>query len=204
MNGNVPNLMRRSCTQALKLKPMFYWWFKNIKQIVEMRIGFRANEMRRVRNINSRLNQEGFLEFKHIIGKHKNGNNKWQLTAWQKPTYPLVKDNLYKDQINKYWQDKNVLFAPINNCVGCFHQNVILLRKRFDWHSEKMEWFKNKEGNKNIINKTDKNKGNLNLWRAGQDKLTYQQVYETKLQSSIFDELNVDDFDECDSGYCGL
>lgn len=204
MNGNVPNLMRRSCTQALKLKPMFDWWLKNIKQIVEMRIGFRANEMRRVRNINSRLNQEGFLEFKHIIGKHKNGNNKWQLTAWQKPTYPLVKDNLYKDQINKYWQDKNVLFAPINNCVGCFHQNVILLRKRFDWHSEKMEWFKNKEGNKNIINKTDKNKGNLNLWRAGQDKLTYQQVYETKLQSSIFDELNVDDFDECDSGYCGL
>jgi hypothetical protein len=204
INGNVPNLMRRTCTQSLKLQPMFEWWLKEINEIVEMRIGFRANEMRRANNTTSRLNKNGLLEFKHIIGKHKNGNNKWKTTEWQKPFYPLIKDNLYKDQINLYWEDKDVLFAPINNCVGCFHQNTILLRKRFDWFPEKMEWFMSKEGNDKLIRRTEKNSGNINLWRAGQDKLTYKQVKNTKLQASLFDDLTTEDFDECDSGYCGL
>lgn len=204
MNGNVPNLMRRTCTQSLKLQPIFEWWLKNINEVVEMRIGFRANEQRRANNTSSRLNENGLLEFKHIIGKHKNGNNKWKNTEWQKPFYPLIKDNLHKDQINKYWNDKNVTFAPINNCVGCFHQNAILLRKRFDWHPQKMEWFISKEGNDKLINRTKKNKGNINIWRAGQDKLTYKQIKQTKKQISLFDSLTTDDFNDCDSGYCGL
>jgi hypothetical protein len=203
-NGNVPNLMRRTCTIDLKLKPMFEWWLKNINEVVEMRIGFRANELGRKANQDKRLNEKGFLEFKHIIGKHKNGNNKWKLTEWQKPKYPLIEDVIFKDKIEKYWKGKNVKFAPINNCVGCFHQNIPLLRKRFDWFPEKMDWFISKEGNKNIINKTDKNKGNTNKWRAGQDKTYYSDVKKMFRQSSLFDELTDKDFNDCDSGYCGL
>lgn len=203
MNGNVPNLMRRTCTQQLKIKPMFEWWVENINEVVEMRIGFRANETNRKKNHIKKINQDGHLTFDHVVGR-KNNRNKWKTTAWQIPTYPLIKDNIYKDQIQAYWKNKDVTFAPINNCVGCFHQNVILLRKRFDWFPKKMDWFVSKEGNDNLIRKTDKNKGNINIWRAGQDKLSYKQVKNTKLQTSLFDDLTTNDFNECDSGYCGI
>ena len=202
-NGNVPNLMRRSCTIDLKLRPMFNWWLKTINRVCEMRIGFRANEIRRKINQDKRLNKNGFLEMNHTFEKTKNGKNKWTQVEWQKPIYPLINDNLYKDQIESYWKDKNVRFAPINNCVGCFHQNKLLLRKRFDWHPNKMDWFKSKEGNDNIIRRTDKNKKNINIWRAGQDKLTYKDVHNAFKQLSIFD-INETDFNECDSGYCGI
>ena len=50
-----------------------------------------------------------------------------------------------------------------------------------------MDWFKSKEGNDNIIRRTDKNKKNINIWRAGQDKLTYKDVHNAFKQLSIFD-----------------
>ena len=203
-NGNVPNLMRRTCTIELKLKPMFNWWLENINEVVEMRIGFRANEVSRKLGQDGRLNKDGFLEMAHSFSKSKGGNNKWTNVAWQKPIYPLIEDNLYKDQIQSYWKDKPVVFAPINNCVGCFHQNLILLRKRFDWHPEKMEWFTSKEGYENIIRKSEKNKHNKNLFMAGQPSpLSYETINKIGNQSSLFD-LNESDFNECDSGYCGL
>jgi len=203
INGNVPNLMRRTCTQSLKIKPIFEWWLEKINEIVEMRIRFRANEKKRAKNQTIKLTENGFLSFKHIISQSENGRNKWKETEWQKPRYPLIEDNLYKDQIDQFWKDKPVKFAPINNCVGCFHQNIILLRKRFDWFPEKMDWFESKEGNKNIIRKTEKNKGNINLWRAGQDKLSYNDIRKSFKQGSLFD-INESDFNECDSGYCGI
>ena len=66
-----------------------------------------------------------------------------------------------------------------------------------------MDWFESKEGNKNIIRKTEKNKGNINLWRAGQDKLSYNDIRKSFKQGSLFD-INESDFNECDSGYCGI
>jgi|TARA_R100000084_G_scaffold53907_2_gene22667 hypothetical protein len=202
-NGNVPNLFRRWCTVLLKLEPMFNWWLKNINEVVEMRIGFRANETRRKDNQTKRLNKQGYLEYKHIVGKHKSGRNKWGMTAWQKPRYPLIEDNIYKDNVQKFWSDKPVKFAPINNCVGCFHQQLVLLRKRFDWFPEKMKWFTDKEGNKNLIKKTENNKHHKNLWRAGYDNIPLKKASKLFKQTSLFD-INETDFNECDSGYCGL
>lgn len=203
-NGNVPNLMRRTCTIELKIKPMFNWWLENINGVVEMRIGFRANEIKRKLSTDQKLNQDGFLEMNYSFSKTINGKNKWTDVAWQKPRYPLIEDNLYKDQIQSYWKDKPVVFAPINNCVGCFHQNKLLLRKRFDWHPEKMEWFTSKEGYENIVRKSEKNKHNKNLFMAGQQHpLSYQTIKKMGKQESLFD-LKESDFNECDSGYCGL
>jgi hypothetical protein len=203
-NGNVPNLMRRTCTIELKLKPIFNWWLENINEVVEMRIGFRANEVNRKLGQDEKLNENGFLEMPHSFSKSKGGRNKWTNVEWQKPIYPLIENNIYKDQIQSFWKDKPVAFAPINNCVGCFHQNLILLRKRFEWHPEKMEWFVSKEGYKNIVNKTEKNKHNKNIFLAGQSyQISYEEIKKIANQSALFD-INESDFNECDSGYCGL
>lgn len=187
--GTLPNVIRRFCTTQLKLNPIFDWWRETINEPSEFRIGFRANEMKRAKRTKEKTNQNGFLEMKAIVGK-RGKRNKWDLIEWQKPTFPLIKDMIFKDQIEEFWKDKNVRFAPINNCVGCFHQNEILLRKQYDWHKEKLNWFASKEGVKHPNDN----------WRGGKDLLKYKDIFKYNLQTELFK----DDFDECDSGYCGL
>ena len=179
----LPNKTQRFCTIEMKLKPIMNWWYSKVNEPVEMRIGYRANEMRRAKNMIAKL-YDGMQTDKFIIGKHKDGRNKWQNISWRKPVFPLIKDNIYKDNIENYWQSKPVRFATLNNCVGCFHRSPILLKKMSETNAKQFDWFMNIE--------TDKAQ-----FKTG---LTYKQIKETKLQS----EISFDDFTECDSGYCGL
>ena len=68
-NGMLPNLYRRYCTHFLKIIPIFEWWRKEINNPIKMQIVFRANETRRAKSMNERLNNKGLLEQKAIIGK---------------------------------------------------------------------------------------------------------------------------------------
>ena len=171
----------------MKLIPIFNWWYKEIGEPCDMRIGFRANEQRRAKKMIERKNQNGLLEIKATVSKHPDGRNKWENFEWQSPSFPLILDNIYKDNVEQYWKDKPVRFAWMNNCVGCFHRNEILLNKMWEKHPTKMQWFADQEKGRN-------GKG---TWRTG---ITYQKIKEYKMQFELFDE----DFDECDSGYCGL
>lgn len=185
--GWLPNKLHRYCTTNLKLVPMFEWWYKNMNEPVEMRIGFRANEMNRAKRMNEKLNHNGLLEIKATVEKNPNGRNKWKNFEWQKPAFPLIKDKIFKDEIENFWKDKPVRFAWMNNCVGCFHRNEIILKKMFEKHPNKMQWFSNQEIGRNV----------KDTWRTG---ITYEKIKNHKLQFELFDE----DFNDCDSGYCGL
>ena len=134
-NNVLPSPIRRYCTEHLKMHPIFEWWQKEINEVVEMRIGFRANE-------------------------------------------------------ENYWKDKPVRFAEINNCVGCFHRSIPLLKKMWQTHENKMQFFSDLEKGRKYNNDTLKMT----------DDITYEKIKDWDLQT----ELNWDDFDECDSGYCGL
>ncbi len=182
--GYLPNKMQRFCTVEMKLRAIFRYWKANINEPVEMQIGFRANEQRRAKNMLERANSNGLLEFKDVVGKHKDGRNKWETIEWQKPVYPLIDSNIYRDNITTYWKDKPVRFAALNNCVGCFHRNPLLLKKMFILHPNKMRWFKEQEKNGA-------------KWRSD---LTYKQIYKHKPQAVI----DFDDLSSCDTGYCGL
>ena len=183
----LPNKVQRFCTVEMKIDPMFYWWAENIGEPIEMRIGFRANEVRRANNMLERLNDDGLEEYKATFEKHKDGRNKWESIAYRKPHFPLIEDNIYKDQIEQYWLDKPVRFAYMNNCVGCFHKTPLLLRKMWDKHPTKLEWFAKRE--RESINGAH--------WRS---EMTYDEIKQWNSQFELFD----DDFNECDSGYCGL
>ena len=95
---------------------------------------------------------------------------------------------MFKDNIQEFWNDKPVEFTKEykNNCVGCFHRNEMYLNKMSSEHPNKMEWFSKMEE----INKP-------NTFRKG---VTYKNIIEYKPQI----EMSFDDFNECDSGYCGL
>jgi hypothetical protein len=182
----LPNVTQRFCTSEMKLQPLFEWWDKNFDDPVEMRIGYRANETRRAVNMYNRLDDNGFLTHKKIIGKSKT-QNKWADIAWQKPVFPLIDDNIYKDNIEEYWRGKPVRFAYMNNCIGCFHRNEMLLRLMADKFPEKFDWFARQE-QQGYKSRTFKN------------GITYDRIRSAPLATS----LDFDDFTDCDSGYCGL
>lgn len=183
--GWLPNKLHRYCTVEMKLRPMHRWWKEKIGQPVKMQIGFRSGEERRAKNMQKRLNDDGLLEFKDVVGKHSNGNNKWATVAWQVPKFPMITDGIHRDAVVEYWKDKPVTFAERNNCVGCFHRNPLLLRKMFDKYPNKMEWFAKQE--------RDREHGIWSIQR-------YDNIKKHRLQH----EISFDDFSECDSGHCGL
>ena len=188
----LPQANMRFCTQEMKLKPIFNWWKKNINEVVEMRIGFRANEQRRANSMMEKLDDNGVLSYKDVIGKSKNGNrNKWGEIAWQKPTFPLIDNVIFKDKIVNYWKDKPVRFAWVNNCVGCMMASPYYLKHQHNKNQNKIEWFIEQE-------KKSFKMGMQRTWRI--DGLTYEKIIAKNIQTELFD----DDFNECDSGHCGL
>jgi len=185
----LPNVTQRFCTTEMKLTPLFNWWQNNINEVVEMRIGFRANEQSRAKSMLSKVNENGNTTFKTIVGKSKNGKrNRWANIEWQKPNFPLIKDAIYKDTIEEYWKDKPVRFAYMNNCVGCFHRSEVLLKHMSSRHPNKFEWF---------INAEQETGYNIRTFKNG---TSYEKIKNSLKQVNLFD----DDFNECDSGYCGL
>ena len=182
--GYLPNKMARYCTTEMKLRPLFRFWRDNIKEPVTTQIGFRCGESSRAETMLDKCNEDGLLGFKDIVGKTKDGRNKWATTFWQKPAFPMLEDGIRKDHVIEYWKDKPVRFAERNNCIGCFWRGPMLLRKMADTHPDKYAWFAKQEESGN-------------RWRSD---CTYKEIQQHKLQL----ELNWDDFADCDSGQCGL
>lgn len=186
--GWLPNKLHRYCTTWLKIDPMFNWWRENIGEPVKMQIGFRANEAIRANRTLEKTNPDGFLEYEAIIGRSKNGKkNKWGIVAWQRPVFPLIEDNVYKDEIVSFWEGKPIRFAEYNNCVGCFHRNPYFLKYMFGKHENKMNWFMNQE----------KGRNGRDTWKTG---IRYSDINNMLDQGDLFAE----DFAGCDDGFCEI
>lgn len=182
--GNyLPNIMTRFCTSKMKVEPIAQWCYENTELPIEMRIGFRANEQSRAKRMIER-GLDGVESFKFKVGE-KNGRNKWKELPYRTHSFPLIEDGIFKDTIEEYWKDKPVRFAYANNCVGCFHRNEIMLKHMSQKAQKQFDWFINME------------KETGNTFKNG---ITYEKIKNHKLQLDLFDE----DFNDCDSGYCGL
>jgi len=184
-NGSnyLPNQMTRYCTTDMKVKPIAQWCYENTNLPVEMRIGFRANEMSRAKTMIERQ-IDGIENFKFKVGE-KNGRNKWKELPYRKVKFPLIEDGIFKDTIEEFWKDKPVRFAYMNNCVGCFHRSEMLLKHISNKAENKFNWFVQMENKNNCT------------FKSG---ITYDRILKHKTQIELFD----DDFNDCDSGYCGL
>jgi len=186
----LPQANMRFCTTEMKIVPIAQYCY-NKSLPVEMRIGFRANEKRRADISLSKTNKDGLQYFKFHIGYHKNGNKKWKVLPYRKFSFPLIQDNIFKDNIEEYWKNKPVRFAWINNCVGCMNATPHYIKHQYKKNKNKIEWFIEQEI-KSVELGMDR------TWRI--DKLTYQQIIDFNEQYELFDN----DFNDCDSGYCGV
>lgn len=180
----LPNVMQRFCTVEMKVNPIKRWCYENTELPVEMRLGFRANELSRAVKMIERRRDDGIEWDKFSISKNENGRNKWKELPYRLTRFPLIDDRIFKDKIESFWVGKPVRFAYMNNCVGCFHRNEILLKYMSDKEPTKFNWFAKQETDKARFKK----------------EISYEAIKDHRLQFDLFD----DDFNECDSGYCGL
>jgi hypothetical protein len=180
----LPNIHARFCTGHLKLDPIKEWWYDNLREPHEQRIGFRVNETRRAKKMLERTSADGFEYQKFITGR-KNDRNKWTELKYRRPSFPLIDDKIRKDKIEEYWLDKPVRFAYMNNCVGCFHRSPLVLKKMSQKEPTKFEWFAERE---------------RKAYNGFKKDLTYDEISNAETQIDLLDDF----FNECDSGYCGL
>ena len=107
---HLPNMMKRSCTVELKIKPARRWARKNIGMEYINLIGFRYDEPQRVAKNKSR----------------------WQKV---KNIYPLYENKINKLMVNEYWKGKPYnleIPAILGNCTLCFMKgknNIINILK---------------------------------------------------------------------------
>lgn len=190
----IPQPTSRFCTTKMKMLPIMDWWYKEISEVIDMRIGFRANETKRVARLLKRCDENGIQNDRIRVEINKDKNDKWKFLDWRKPSFPLVNDNIYKDNVEEFWKDKPVRFAWQNNCIGCFHANPLNLHRKSKMFPEKFDWFVQKE------KQSMKDYDGRRFYMGDYNNITYEDIQKWNLQYELFDE----DFNDCDSGYCGV
>jgi hypothetical protein len=170
----LPNRLWRFCTQEMKMKPIFEWWQKNIHDVVEMRIGYRYDEMERA---------DRFTEsMKVVVGRTKSGNrNRWGEIKWRVGKFPLIEDKIIHPTINNWSLTSGLAFPKDSNCVGCFWKADQQLRKNWDDNPDKMSWFSDQEV-----------KG---TWKSG---VRYEDIRQMYLQSEFAFGTGAG----CQAGFC--
>lgn len=171
----LPNMMWRFCTTEMKMKPIFEYCQNEIKQVVEMQIGFRYDEKERANRENT--------TFKAIVGQSKNGRNKWDDIYWRELKYPMIEDKIVHPQIVKWVEEKGLIFPPDSNCVGCFWKPFQQLRKNWEDEPQKMRWFAEME---------------RKMKRKFKKEMSYDNVKKIGLQQEFFFGTG----SGCQAGFC--
>jgi len=171
----LPNMMMRFCTSEMKIKPIFDYCQKEIKEVVEMQIGFRYDEQERADKNNT--------TFKTIVGQSDNGRNKWDNIYWRELKYPLIQNRITVIDILNWKNKTNLDFPADSNCVGCFWKPVQQLRKNWDDELQKMKWFSEIE---------------VKMKRRFKKEMSYDEIKNIGLQLDFFFGTG----SGCQAGYC--
>lgn len=157
LRGNkqrLPSWARRWCTEEMKMIPIFYWWFYNVGEKVEMRIGFRFDEFGRMENF---FNNSDPTNFKIPVSCSTRGQKlqRHETFNWRACKFPLIRDGITKPMIKEHWEKngwvqdfmefRKIAFPEISNCVGCFHKKPETLAYQWGVHPSKMKWFAKQE-----------------------------------------------------------
>jgi len=168
----LPNRMVRYCTIEMKLIPIFNYLKENTELPVKMRIGYRPTEIRRANNMKARADKNGIEEFDN--------------TPYRIAEFPLIENNISKDTIYSYWEDKPIRFAYRNNCVICVNRQPLMISHMATKEKRKVEWAK----------RIEQNTGNQFLKEASMSR-----ILNFSTQGNLFKD---EDFSDCDSGFCGI
>ena len=122
----VPQSNQRYCTTDMKIEPIKKYWLENIKEVCEMRIGFRANEMSRAKKMIERCDENGCMGATPYYLKHQYKKNKnkmeWFIEQEQKSIEGYKRtwriDGLSYEEIIKMKQQYEMFDDDFNSCDG--------------------------------------------------------------------------------------
>jgi hypothetical protein len=177
----LPNMMQRFCTTEMKMFPIAEWWFKEIGEKIQMQVGFRYDEKERADRFRT--------DIKIKVGKHSNGNNKWQEFNWRVGKFPLIEDKIGHYKVAQWANSTDLIFPPDSNCVGCFWKPLQQLRKNWEDEPLKMQWFADIE--KANFSKRTK----IQTWK---NEANYEQIKTIGLQQDFYFGTG----SGCQAGFC--
>jgi hypothetical protein len=171
----IPNMMWRFCTTEMKMKPIFEYCQNDIKEVVEMSIGFRYDEKERANRENTK--------FKTVVGQSENGRNKWDEIYWRELNYPLIDNKITHPTVFKWANYSGLIFPEDSNCVGCFWKPIQQLRKNWEDEPLKMRWFSEMESL---------------MKRKWKKEMKYSKIKKIGLQTDFFFGTGTG----CQAGFC--
>jgi len=177
----LPNMMQRFCTTEMKMFPIAEWWHKNIGEKIVMQVGFRYDEKERAERFRT--------EIKIKVGKHDNGNNKWQEFNWRIGQFPLIENKVTHFKVAEWANQTSLIFPPDSNCVGCFWKPLQQLRKNWEDEPLKMRWFAEIE-KANLSNRKK-----VQLWKK---EASMENIKKIGLQQDFFFGTG----SGCQAGFC--
>jgi hypothetical protein len=135
----LPNQESRWCTHLLKIDPIFWFTYLHTKLPIDIRIGYRYDEMERAERLTTDYK---FTKSSKYYGKHYQN---WETMEWRTTSTPLIEDKIIHPRIIKYWSKQEFDFPPDSNCQMCFWKDEMQLRKNFEDSPKIMEWAERKE-----------------------------------------------------------
>lgn len=145
----------RFCTTEMKIKSIFEFLYSHTEFPVEMRIGFRFDEIHRKKRFKPDWKYSKGMEYQE---KSTRWINRWGTIKWRVGTFPLIEDKIIHKNISDFWTNDNITFPKDSNCQNCFWKRPQQLRKNFDENKSIMAWVGVQEA---ILNNTFKKEMNM-------------------------------------------
>lgn len=133
----IPNIAKRFCTSIMKMKPIFEFLYMYRTFPVNMRIGYRWDEMERAEKFTEIWKHSTHCEYRP---KSNTWIHRWKEEPWRVGEFPLVDDKIIHYHVQEYWKDKDIPFASDSNCQNCFWKDPQQLRKNFENNAPIMYW----------------------------------------------------------------
>lgn len=135
----IPNMQKRFCTTIMKMIPIFEFLFKYVELPVQMRIGYRYDEMERANHLDQYFKYAYKCEYRE---KSNTWIHRWTDILWRIGEFSLITDKVFHHMIREYWEGKAIDFPQDSNCLNCFWKQPAQLRKNFDTDNSIMQWSK--------------------------------------------------------------
>lgn len=189
--GCLPTWARRFCTTDMKIYPMFEYLYPRYGT-VEKRIGFRADELERIKSSSSNSRPTKFPYCQNTYGKRL---QKWIEVENEVLSFPLSRTFQY--QIIDFWKNEHpeFEFPKDSNCRGCHHKPPELLQKNWQETPEHLEWFARQEKVK--LSKNPQATTGFYTWKPATVG-TYEEIF----KMHFTEEINFENFTMCNSGGC--
>jgi hypothetical protein len=151
----IPNMSKRFCTTIMKMQAIFDLLLMYFELPVQMRIGYRYDELERAERFSESWKYSTHCEYRP---KSNTWIHRWSEIVWRVGEFPLVEDKILHYHIQQFWKDKNIKFPIDSNCLNCFWKQPQQLRKNFDEHAPIMYWAAIQE---ELMNRTFKDDNSL-------------------------------------------